>query len=151
MQLDLTKLDYTFQVKPLLIGGKAMEFYSLRKAGNDIDFVITAADYVNLAARYPQQIKDLYGDLGVCLHEFELWQSIMRLGYDYLAEHALEADSIRVIALDKLLVLKALGMAEAKYERDLRLIVQKIQNIQYGKDAQYSANHFERELNKSLG
>ena len=144
MQLDLTKLDYTFQAKPLLIGGKAMEYYNLRQAGDDIDFVITPTDYAGLAARYPEGCKDIYGDLGVCIDEFELWQSIMLLGYDYLAERAIDAGTVCVIALDRLLVLKALGMDEPKYLQDLRLIVQKMQQIQYGKDAQFGANHFQR-------
>jgi len=45
MIIDLSKLDFTFQCKPLLIGGKAMEHYELGQAGADIDFVITAEDY----------------------------------------------------------------------------------------------------------
>ena len=45
MDIDLTPLDFEFSSKPLLIGGKAKEYYGLRKAGADIDFVITAADY----------------------------------------------------------------------------------------------------------
>jgi hypothetical protein len=30
--INLAKLHYSFQTKPLLIGGKAMEYYGLRKA-----------------------------------------------------------------------------------------------------------------------
>lgn len=33
MNVDLTKLNFTFQHKPLLIGGKAMEYYDIRKGG----------------------------------------------------------------------------------------------------------------------
>ena len=36
MNIKLEKLDYKFKYKPLLIGGKAMEYYGLRKAGVDI-------------------------------------------------------------------------------------------------------------------
>ena len=72
LTIDLAKLGYAFQTKPLLIGGKAMEFYGLRPAGNDIDFVMTRADYAALAALYPEHTKDLSGDLAVCVGEFEL-------------------------------------------------------------------------------
>lgn len=41
MNIDLSNLDFSFQARPLLIGGKAMEYYGLRQAGSDIDFVIT--------------------------------------------------------------------------------------------------------------
>ena len=36
MNIELGKLDYKFKYKPLIIGGKAMEYYGLRKAGVDI-------------------------------------------------------------------------------------------------------------------
>ena len=45
LNVDFGKLNYTFQAKPLLVGGKAMEYYQLRKAGADIDFVVCAQDY----------------------------------------------------------------------------------------------------------
>ena len=44
MDILLEKLDYQFQNKPLLIGGKAMEYYGLRRAGADIDLVISESD-----------------------------------------------------------------------------------------------------------
>lgn len=132
--INLLKLNYTFHSKPLLIGGKAMEFYGLRPAGDDIDFVITRDDYANLATRYPEHTKDLFGDLGVCIYEFELWTCICLFDYDVLSADAIETEDYLVISLERLLFLKALAMHEPKYERDLRLIVKKILDIQYGKD-----------------
>ena len=73
LNIDLSKLNFAFRTRPLLIGGKAMEYYGLRKAGEDIDFVITAEDYAHLAQMYPEEdLKDLWGDLGVCVDEFEI-------------------------------------------------------------------------------
>ena len=60
--INLEKLDFEFASKPLLIGGKAMEHYGLRKAGADIDFVITSKDYERLAQRYPDHLKEIGGD-----------------------------------------------------------------------------------------
>ena len=54
----------SFAAKPILIGGMAMEYYGMRKAGADIDLVISEPDYQKLAR------KDLYGDLGVVINEF---------------------------------------------------------------------------------
>ena len=45
MEIDLNILEYKFKHKPLLIGGKAMEYYGLRKAGLDIDLVINNSDH----------------------------------------------------------------------------------------------------------
>lgn len=142
--LNLTKLNYTFYEKPLLVGGKAMEYYQLRKSGDDIDFIISAQDFKNLAEQYPENIKDLFGDMGICIHEFELWRCIILFGYDFLATGAIELEHIKIISLEKLLFLKALGISEKKLENDLRLIVNKIHSIQYGRDSHYPKDYFEQ-------
>ena len=134
MKISLAKLHYTFQAKPLLIGGKAMEYYNLRPAGADIDFVITDEDYTTLAQQYPDHCKDLWGDLGVCVAEFEIWRTICLFEYAYLAVGALDVGDYRVIALDKLLFLKTLAMKhDEKYQRDVALLVKRILDDQYGR------------------
>jgi len=131
VNIDLPRLSFTFTTPPLLIGGMAMEFYSLRPSGADIDFVITAPDYDRLARQYPDHLKDLYGDLGVCVFEFEIWKSICLFDYDFLAVGALEQDGFRIISLEKLLFLKALGMKVDKYHHDLELLVGRVLQNQY--------------------
>ena len=133
MNIELDKLNYTFSTPPLLIGGNAMEFYGLRPAGADVDFVITAEDYDRLARQYPDHLKDLGGDLGVCVFEFEIWKSICLFDYGFLAKGALEQEDYRVISLEKLLFLKALGMKVDKYHRDLELLVVRVLQDQYAK------------------
>jgi hypothetical protein len=123
MAIDLSRLDYTFETPPLLIGGVAMEYYGLRPAGANVDFVITPADYEGLSRRYPDHLRDLWGDLGVCVYEFEIWRTICLHGYDELATGAIEAGSYRIISLERLLLLKAFGYKVEKYRRDLELIV----------------------------
>jgi hypothetical protein len=131
MDIDLSQLNFTFSTKPLLIGGMAMQYYGLRPAGADIDFVITAQDYEHLAAQYPGHLKDLWGDLGVCIYSFEIWKSICLFGYDYLAQNAIELAEYRVIARDKLLFLKTMGMKVEKYHHDMELLVEQILHDQY--------------------
>lgn len=137
MTIDLSPLNYSFQQKPLLIGGQAMQWYGLRPAGDDIDFVITQTDYTLLAAQYPEHTKDLYGDLGICVEPFELWTSILLFDYAFLAAGAHELEQIRIVSLEKLLFLKTLFIAEPKSMRDMPLLVQKINDITYGKDPQW--------------
>jgi hypothetical protein len=129
--IDLEKLDFDFTSKPLLIGGKAMEHYGLRKAGADIDFVITAEDYGRLAHKYPDDLREIGGDLGVCVFEFEIWKSICLFDYQFLSMGAIEKEEYLIISLDRLLFLKALGMKEDKYHKDLELIVDKVLQVQY--------------------
>ena len=131
MLIDLTRLNFTFTTPPLLIGGKAMEHYNLRPSGADIDFVITSDDYHRLAQQYPDYLKNLGGDLGVCVYEFEIWKSICLFDYEFLSPGAVELDAYRVISLEKLLFLKALGMKVAKYHHDLELIVGRVLQDRY--------------------
>lgn len=123
MNIPLHKLDYTFQKKPLLVGGKAMEYYGLRQAGADIDFIADPQDVYALIRQYPQRVKDLWSDLGVCPYEFEIWKTICLFGYDDLREHAAEEEQYLVISLENLLVLKSFATAIEKYRADVQLIV----------------------------
>ena len=131
MEIDLRTLNFSFSAKPLLIGGKAMEHYGLRLAGADVDFVIPVDDYLRLAAQYPANLKDLWGDLGVCVYGFEIWASICLFDYTFLSQGAVELPEYRVISLEKLLFLKALAMKVEKYHQDLELIVKKILDDKY--------------------
>lgn len=126
MDIDLRILNYSFKKKPLLVGGKAMEYFGLRKAGEDIDFIVSKEDYDQLAKQYPNNLKDIFGDKGVCVFDFEIWKSIRWYIYEELAYNAIEENDYLVIALEKLLLLKALAMSIPKYHKDLELIVEKI-------------------------
>lgn len=111
-----------------------MEYYGLRE-GNDIDFVVSEEDYNALAKKHPDSKKELFGDLGLVIDDFEFWISICLFDYKKLNQDAVDQGEYLVISLEKLLLLKALGMSKSeKYKKDLELIVKKILDIQYGKD-----------------
>jgi len=133
LNMDLRILDYDFIHKPLIIGGKAMEYYDLRKAGLDIDLVVHTEDHNNLKIKYPNNIKDLYGDIGICEYGFEIWNQICTFDYEYLKINAIEENGYKIISLEKLLFLKALAMEIPKYEEDLKMIVKLVLNKAYGK------------------
>jgi hypothetical protein len=126
VNIPLEELDYQFQDKPLLIGGKAMEYYGLRKSGADIDLVISSRDHVKLKCQYPNHIKDLNGDIGICEFEFEIWNQICRYDYEELKAGAIEESSFLVISLEQLLFLKTLAVKEEKYYKDVLLLVDEI-------------------------
>jgi hypothetical protein len=123
MHIDLHKLHYSFRKKPLLVGGMAMEYYELRKSGGDIDLIATQEDIAELVKRFPHRVKDLWGDLGVCPHEFEIWRTINLADYTYYSENAIEKDDYFIISLEKLLVMKVLAKNKDKYVKDVNLIV----------------------------
>jgi hypothetical protein len=123
MDLNLDILNHRFIHKPLLIGGMAMEYYNLRKAGADIDLVIHSDDHKLLLSKYPNNVKDLYGDIGICEFEYEIWNQICTFNYDHLKMNAIEESDFLVVSLEKLLFLKALAMEIPKYHDDLELVV----------------------------
>lgn len=133
MFIDLSPIQYTFHTKPLLIGGKAKEYYGIRKAGADIDLVVTRHDYDMLAKRYPNNTVDLFGDLGVKVYGFEIWTCICLFDYEFLSPGAVEKEQYFIISLEKLLFLTALAIKKEKYHKDLELTVEKILELQYKK------------------
>jgi hypothetical protein len=133
MELNLEILQHKFIHKPLLIGGKAMEYYSLRKAGDDIDLVVHNDDHKILISKYPNNVKDLYGDIGICEFGYEMWNQICTFNYDYLKLNAVIESDFLVVSLEKLLFLKALAMEIPKYHKDLELVVNLVLKKAYGK------------------
>lgn len=127
--INLQNLDFYFESKPLLIGGKAMEYYQIRESGKDIDFVITVDDYERLSYKYPHNIKEIWGDFGICKDEFEIWKSICLFEYDFLSEDAIETENYLIISFEKLMFLKVLAMKQPKYLKDLELMRDRIAEI----------------------
>jgi hypothetical protein len=133
MELNWEILEYSFIHKPLIIGGKAMEYYGLRKAGLDVDLVIHNNDHKILKEKYPNNIKDLYGDIGICEYGLEMWNQICTFDYNYLKENAIEEEEYLVISLEKILFLKALAMEIPKCHEDLEMVVELILRKAYKK------------------
>ncbi len=103
-----------------------MEYYGIRESGNDIDIVISRDDHARLVQKHPDNLKDLFGDIGVVEHEFEIWNTICTFDYDYLKKHAVKEAEYLVVSLEKLLFLKALAKDDEKCQKDLLLIVDRI-------------------------
>ena len=118
----LKSSNLSFIEKPILIGGMAMEYYEMRKAGADIDLIITDDDYQALARKYPNQRKDLYGDLGMVIGKFEIWRSIAHLDYNFFKKDVIEEENILIVSIDRLLWTRVCAMEVEKYRNDLELL-----------------------------
>ena len=143
LEIDLSKISYTFKRKPLVIGGKVMEYHDLRKAGDDIDFVLALEDYEGLKEAYPEPEyqRDIWGDVGVTVDNLEFWKCICLFEYDFLAEKAIEKEEYLIMSLEKLLLLKVLAMNKRKYRKDVKLIRQKILDDQYENNEEWKAKY----------
>lgn len=101
-----------------------MEYYNLRKAGNDIDLIASKEDINRLAHEYPQSLKDLWGDFGVVIDKFEIWKTIIYKDYDWYRDDALEREDFFVVSVDKLLYMKTLAFSVSKkYKDDMILLI----------------------------
>jgi hypothetical protein len=60
--IDLDKLGIVFDDKPILIGGMALEFFGIRKHGEDVDFIVSGSDYKKLENKYRDCRKDRWGE-----------------------------------------------------------------------------------------
>lgn len=144
----ILRSDLRFSEKPLLIGGQAMEYYNIRKSGKDIDFVITDRDCQSLAEKYPDKRKDLYGDLGVMIGEFEIWRSIAHLDYEFFRKDAVDEGLFLVISIDRLLWTRVCAMDVKKCRDDLKLMreyyYKKYTNQKYHQEAMLHENSYRK-------
>jgi len=122
LEKNLKEKKLHFTRKPILIGGMAMEYYGLRKSGSDIDLVICDEDYQALALAYPDNRKDIWGDLGVVLEPFEIWRCIMLLDYNFYMKDAIDEKIAFVVSMDRLLLMRVFAMENQKYMDDLKMI-----------------------------
>ena len=122
LKQQMLEADLRFVKKPILIGGMAMEYYGIRKSGADIDLVVCDEDYQALALKHPDKRKDIWGDLGVVIHPFEIWRCIALLDYDFYAKDAVDEESVLIASLERLLLMRVIAMDVPKYMKDLKLI-----------------------------
>jgi hypothetical protein len=142
------KKSLTFKRKPILIGGMAKEYYGIRKTGKDIDLVICEEDYQILIKKYPNNRKDIWGDMGVVIDPFEIWKCIMLLDYNFYIKDAIEEEIVYIVSLEKLMLMCVFGIEVPKYYEDLKLIGRyyrnKYENKKYLEEAETHINSYKK-------
>lgn len=113
--------------KPVLISGRALEYYGIRQPDEqydaDYDFIISQRDYEALKNIYPENLRDIYGDLGVTVGKWEFWTSFCAFTYSELSRAAEDAGEYYVVSIPKMLMLKVLVMdQESRRYADVVLI-----------------------------
>lgn len=145
-ELDLSVLGIIFEFKPIIVGGMAMEYYGLRKKGDDIDFIVSNEDYQTLAKKFPQQRKDMWADLGVKVNNYEMFRSMWKFDYNFFAVNAVEYKEYKIVSFENLFLMKVLAMnSEEKHKRDVDLILEhyeKNQNPEYKKNMNDNINRY---------
>ncbi len=143
--INIQKLGYTFLDKPVIVGGLAMEYYGLRKHGDDVDFIVTDRDYQRLKVQFPNNRKDVWGDFGILVNGFELFRSIYRFDHAHYSQGAIEFTNYKIVGIDLLFRMKvfALGVAP-KHDSDVRLLKEYYQKFQNQEYREYLERHIRR-------
>jgi len=133
--INIQKLGYKFLDKPVIVGGMAMEYYGLRKHGDDVDFIVTDRDYQKLKTQYPNNRKDVWGDFGILINGFELFRSIYRFDHAHYSAGAIELTNYKIVSIDMLFRMKVFAIdAAQKHDSDVQLLkdyYQQFQNREY--------------------
>jgi hypothetical protein len=125
-----THLDHTFLLKPLLITGKAMEYYQLRH-GDDYDFLVPAPEFERLREAFPAgQFTNVRGEQGVRIGTYEFFVNLFGFSYSELETKAVNERDYQVIHLEFLLFLKTLTFIyepeNQKARQDMLLLMGKL-------------------------
>lgn len=95
----LNEIPLSFINKPIIIGGMAMEYYGMRKAGRDIDLIISQDDY-----------------------HVQIWRSIALIDYDFFLKDAIDEGNVLIVSIGRLLWMRVCAMEVEKYKKDLYLM-----------------------------
>ena len=150
--IDIQKLGYEFLDKPVIVGGLAMEYYGLRKHGDDIDFIVTSRDYQRLKVKFPTHRKDVWGDFGFLVNGFELFRSIYKFDHAHYSQGAIELANYKIVHIDMLFRMKvfALGVAP-KHDCDVELLKGYYKRFQNPNYQNYLDRHVERYTSSENG
>jgi hypothetical protein len=133
--IDLAALGVDFGDKPILVGGAALEYYGIRKRGDDYDFIVSSRDYQSLEAKYRDCRKDMWGDFGLRVGEYELFRSMYKFDYPYFDSGSIELGPLKVVSIDMLFRMQVFAMDSGeKRRRDVELMKEyflRFQNAEY--------------------
>jgi hypothetical protein len=150
--INIQRLGYEFLDKPVIVGGLAMEYYGLRRHGDDIDFIVTDRDYQRLKVKFPDHRKDVWGDFGLLVNGFEMFRSIFKFDHAHYSLGAIELTNYRIVDINMLFRMKvfALGVAE-KHDRDVELLKEYYKRFQNRKYQEYLDRHVDRYVSSRDG
>jgi len=150
--INIRKLGYKFLDKPVIVGGLAMEYYGLRKHGEDVDCIVTDRDYQRLKVQFPNNRKDIWGDFGILVNGFELFRSIYRFDHAHYSRGAIELTNYKIVSIDMLFRMKvfAIGVAQ-KHDSDVQLLKEYYQQFQNREYREYLDRHIDRYTSSENG
>lgn len=138
---ELNRLDFNWKYKPILIGGKLKEIFNLRESGFDIDLIVNKVDYKKMFKIKEMIILGQLGERGSSILtngiQFEFWETIMKLDYNYWINNALECKNFYILSPFDQIAMSTFASMVLKPEkrekqiRDAQALSEKISDILY--------------------
>tara|TARA_A100001015_G_scaffold221287_1_gene249002 strand:- start:4580 stop:5017 length:438 start_codon:yes stop_codon:yes gene_type:complete len=133
----LKALQYNFIKPPLIVGGHAMEYYNVRKAGHDLDIMVSLNDWEVLKKKYPNTLNlfggqtedDVDATLNLEHEEIDIIKTLWLHDYNELMEGSIDLGDVKVISLSNLLYIKAFPSIthnDNKSTEDVKSIIKKV-------------------------
>lgn len=145
--IDLAELGVDLEDKPILVGGAALEYYGIRKRGDDFDFIVSSRDYRSLEAKHRDCRKDMWGDFGLRVGEYELFRSMYKFDYPYFDSGSIELDAFKIVAIDILFRMQVFAMDSGeKRRKDVELMKEYFLRFQNAEYRDYMNRNVERYL-----
>ena len=123
---------HKFKDKPILIGGRAMEFYGLRKS-HDYDFIISKRDGQALLKKYEPfdfpPVTPGFKFEKSKNKEFDFFTSMYHFDYDFFRKNAIKHKNFYVISKPDLIFLKSMTAYDPE-AGPKRVITKSLKDIQ---------------------
>jgi hypothetical protein len=150
--INLNEIDIPFDDKPIIVGGMAMEYYGIRNHGDDIDFIVSNNDYMKLEKCYRNCRKDMWGDFGIRVNEYEMFRSMWKFDYNFFNVGSKEFGQYKIVSLDILFRMKVFAMdADEKHKKDVELLKKYFMQFQNQEWNDYMNKNIDRYLKAEKG
>ena len=120
--------------------------------GDDIAFIVTDHDDQRLKVKFPNRWKDVWGDFGTLVDDFELFHSIYKFDHAHYSLGAIKLTNYKIVSVDMLFRMKvfAIGIAK-KHDLDVQLIKEYYQRFQNREYQNYLDHHLDRYISSVIG
>ena len=120
----IKSLNYNFLDKPLIVGGYALQYYNIRKAGHDIDMMVSLRDWKKLIKLYPNKINNHGGyDSTINIrgkYDIDLIKTLYHYDYKFLSQNSKELNNCKIISIENQFLVKALPALQKKNQKSLK-------------------------------
>lgn len=132
-------MNYQFKYPPILVGGKAMEYYGLRKCGKDIDYVVHKSDYRRMLKIEKPNKTMIPQTPGITYtggkKDTDYYLNLYQFDYNRLKQNAVKKGNMLIVSREDLILVKTMALNNKKYviknKKDIQLLAKSLVRSKY--------------------